>query len=89
MDAVGDVTVSPGKIVNFIAWRAWVTWIRRLGGDALRKSKAAEPGVDHAFGPLPDDDDIVSFETPLAILTPFVRVSDRCLLSVMAPDFTR
>ena len=58
MDAVGHVTVSPGKIVRFVAWRAWGTWIWGLGEDALRKSKAAEPGVDHAFDPLPENDDV-------------------------------
>ena len=58
MDAVGHVTVSPGKVVSFIRPRAWLTRIWGLGEVALRKSKAAEPGVDHALGPLTEDDDM-------------------------------
>lgn len=61
MDAVGHVTVSPYKAVSHIVRRAWDTWNWALGEDALRKSKAAEPGVDHALGPLPEEDDIEWF----------------------------
>ena len=34
------------------------------GEDALRKSKAADPGVDHAFGPSSEDDVVEGVDTP-------------------------
>ena len=40
--------------------------------------------VDHAFGPLSEDDDVVEGVcNPLGLLSPFVTVGYRCLLSVM------
>ena len=53
------------------------------GEDALRKSKAADPGVDHALGPPSKDDVVEGVSAPLFIMLPFVTASDSCLLSVM------
>ena len=44
--------------------------------------------MDHALDPLSEDDVVKGKSGPLAILWPFVTVSDRCLLSVtMSSDF--
>lgn len=47
--------------------------------DVLRKSKAADPGVDHALGPSV----VEGASMLLAVLWPLVTASGRCLLSVM------
>lgn len=52
------------------------------GEDALRKSKAADPGVDHALGPSLVDE-VVGVMVPLVVLLRFVTASGRCLLSVI------
>lgn len=53
------------------------------GADALRKSKAAEPGADHALGSSSEHDVDGGMSAPLC---PFVTASGRCLLSVMVPS---
>ena len=50
------------------------------GADALRKSKAAEPGAHHALGSSSEHDVDGGMSAPLC---PFVTASGRCLLSVM------
>ncbi len=55
----------------------------RWGEDVLRKSKAADPGVDHALDPSSEVDVEEGVSTPFVVLLPFVTASDRCLLSVM------
>ena len=83
MEAVGDVTVSPEAIVNSFGLGTWGKVRVRWGEDVLRKSKAADPGVDHALDPSSEIDAVEGVSTPLVVLLPFVTASDRCLLSVM------
>lgn len=53
------------------------------GEDALRKSKAADPGADHALGSSSADEVVEGVSEPLVVLLPFVKAAGRCLLSVM------
>ena len=53
---------------------------------ALRKSKAAEPGLDHALGPSSEGKVVVVVEgvrAPLVVFVPFVKASGCCFISVI------
>lgn len=66
-----------------MGWKGAFAGLGGGRGDALRKSKAAEPGVDHAF-PSSEDDVVEGVSALLVFWWPFIAASGRCLLSVMA-----
>ena len=87
MDAVGDVTVSPwGTCQLRLNYKLPSRCVRgrrvRQGQYALRKSKAADPGADHALGSL-SEDDVEGVSTPLDVFSPLVITSGCWLLSVI------